>query len=44
MPEPQNRQKEQKPFLVVSCIFNLCVHSTVYGVSYTMHVEDDEDT
>ena len=22
VPDPQNRQKEQKPFLVVSCIFN----------------------
>ena len=32
VPDPQNRQKEQKPFLVVSCIFNLCVNITVYGV------------
>ena len=32
VPDPQNRQQEQKPFLVVSCIFNLCVHSTVYSV------------
>ena len=33
VPDPQNRQKENKPFLVVSCIFtDFCVHSTVYSV------------
>ena len=33
VPDPQNRKKENKPFLVVSCIFtDFCVHSTVYSV------------
>ena len=31
--DPQNRRKENKPFLVVSLfLINFCVHSTVYSV------------